>query len=197
MRVHPETSVPTPCQVVFGCGNDRFGGCGSILSVHQEGWQVRMKPSCTPRPCCIPAAAGPCCRSVPAARDPRLRGMSRQQHIVGSRVQGTARGSRDLVRRAVQMAVSRGSWHPAIQCAKACMHSRPWVCCRHSTPQATLQVKRGLLPSRLLQGHTYSSCMCAAAWLQHPSPSGQCPEEHPLLRLPSPNIAWAHSRQQL
>jgi tRNA-specific adenosine deaminase 2 len=24
-------------EVVFGCGNDRFGGCGSILSVHEEG----------------------------------------------------------------------------------------------------------------------------------------------------------------
>lgn len=24
-------------QVYFGCGNDRFGGCGSILSVHETG----------------------------------------------------------------------------------------------------------------------------------------------------------------
>lgn len=22
--------------VVYGCGNDRFGGCGSVLPVHQE-----------------------------------------------------------------------------------------------------------------------------------------------------------------
>lgn len=24
-------------QVVYGCANDRFGGCGSILSIHQSG----------------------------------------------------------------------------------------------------------------------------------------------------------------
>ena len=24
-------------QVVYGCANDRFGGCGSILSIHWDG----------------------------------------------------------------------------------------------------------------------------------------------------------------
>ena len=24
-------------QVVYGCRNDRFGGCGSILSIHENG----------------------------------------------------------------------------------------------------------------------------------------------------------------
>ena len=31
------------CNVVYGCGNERFGGCGSVLDVHSK----EMKPSCS------------------------------------------------------------------------------------------------------------------------------------------------------
>lgn len=31
------------CNVVYGCGNDRFGGCGSVLDVHSK----ELKSSCS------------------------------------------------------------------------------------------------------------------------------------------------------
>ena len=31
------------CNVVYGCGNDRFGGCGSVLDVHSR----ELKSSCS------------------------------------------------------------------------------------------------------------------------------------------------------
>ena len=32
------------CDVVFGCRNDRFGGCGSVLNVHEKALQVSSAP---------------------------------------------------------------------------------------------------------------------------------------------------------
>ena len=32
------------CNVVFGCRNDRFGGCGSVLDVHEKELQVSSAP---------------------------------------------------------------------------------------------------------------------------------------------------------
>ena len=32
-------------RVVFGCANDRFGGCGSVLDVHQQGVSPCGEPS--------------------------------------------------------------------------------------------------------------------------------------------------------
>lgn len=39
MHLMQQTHQDVGCmlQVVYGCGNDRFGGCGSILSIHQTG----------------------------------------------------------------------------------------------------------------------------------------------------------------
>ena len=36
LLVHSE-SHKNSMQVVYGCANDRFGGCGSILRIHEEG----------------------------------------------------------------------------------------------------------------------------------------------------------------
>ena len=32
------------CDVVFGCRNDRFGGCGSVLDVHEKELQISSAP---------------------------------------------------------------------------------------------------------------------------------------------------------
>ena len=39
-------------RVVFGCRNERFGGCGTVLDVHSGKWASDMQnPTMDPRPC--------------------------------------------------------------------------------------------------------------------------------------------------
>ena len=43
-------------QVVFGCGNEHFGGCGSVLSVHEVGRSCRFLSLCLKRHACCSMA---------------------------------------------------------------------------------------------------------------------------------------------
>jgi len=66
----PLLSATHTAQVVFGCGNDKFGGCGSILSIHEQGCggcsalagaggrESTLRPVCVPPlPPCHPSVA--------------------------------------------------------------------------------------------------------------------------------------------
>ena len=39
---------PGLTRVFYGCPNDRFGGCGSVLSVHKEGCRPCARSACLP-----------------------------------------------------------------------------------------------------------------------------------------------------
>jgi tRNA(Arg) A34 adenosine deaminase TadA len=125
-------------RVVFGCANERFGGCGSVLSVHADG--VAPCGGCAPprRGCVL------CVRRSLRADD----------------VTATGAGARGTPRRRRR----RRRMRPR-RCARraACMRARRWSCCARSTCAATRTVRGAalLLRACLLLGSAGVSCSCA------------------------------------